>query len=258
MSTTIYYFTGTGNSLKVAKDLAESLGDTKLIPIAKVTEEQLNPDSDSVGIVFPVYAWGPPLIVKRFLEKISIRDNTYLFATCTCGGSAGGTLVKAKKQLASRGIKLSSGFIVLMPSNYIIWSDIFPKEKEQQRLDGEEKRIAEISSIIKQRLNQEVEMNGLIHRTLTGLLYDLMINSLPKMDKKFVCLDTCNGCALCESICPVDNIEMKDHKPIWLHHCEQCLACMHFCPKEAIQVGKKTIGRKRYHCQGIKVKELMQ
>lgn len=31
MSTSIYYFTGTGNSLKIAKDLREELKDTKLI-----------------------------------------------------------------------------------------------------------------------------------------------------------------------------------------------------------------------------------
>ena len=33
MNTAVYYFTGTGNSLKIAKDLAKELHDTQLIRI---------------------------------------------------------------------------------------------------------------------------------------------------------------------------------------------------------------------------------
>ena len=39
MKTTIYYFTGTDNSLKIAKSLSDKLKECELIPIAKVWEE---------------------------------------------------------------------------------------------------------------------------------------------------------------------------------------------------------------------------
>jgi MinD superfamily P-loop ATPase len=58
-------------------------------------------------------------------------------------------------------------------------------------------------------------------------------------------------------VCQVENIEMKDGKPTWLHHCEQCLACLQWCPQEAIQVGRKTEGRKRYHHPEITASDLM-
>ena len=35
MDTTIYYFTGTGNSLKIAKDLKDDLGNTSIVQICK-------------------------------------------------------------------------------------------------------------------------------------------------------------------------------------------------------------------------------
>ncbi|NRV63944.1 flavodoxin [Clostridium beijerinckii] len=35
MNTTIYYFSGTGNSLKVANDLSNQLTDSKIVKISK-------------------------------------------------------------------------------------------------------------------------------------------------------------------------------------------------------------------------------
>ncbi len=41
MKTIIYYFTGTGNSLAVARDIAEELHDTvEIVPIAKLIKEE--------------------------------------------------------------------------------------------------------------------------------------------------------------------------------------------------------------------------
>lgn len=258
MSTTIYYFSGTGNSLKIARDMAETIDDTKLVSIARATEDQLAPDTDAVGIVFPVYAWGPPSVVTQFLDKVSIGSDKYVFAVCTCGGSASGTLVKFKKQLLTKGIMLSAGFVVLMPTNYIVWGEALPEEKQQEMFARAKDRVAEICMVIEAKKVQEVEMGGLLGRlVLTGLIYNSSIGFFANLDKKFTVYTACNGCGICERVCQVGNITMKDGKPDWLHHCEQCLACLHWCPQEAIQVGKKTEGRKRYHHPEINAKDLM-
>ena len=72
MKTTIYYFSGTGNSLKVAKDIAAELKDTEIIQICKNNMGINNTTSNKIGIVFPVYVSGMPLLVKEFIEKIKI------------------------------------------------------------------------------------------------------------------------------------------------------------------------------------------
>ena len=258
MSTTIYYFSGTGNSLKIARDLAEALDDTELVSLARATEEQLAPDTDAVGIVFPVYAWGPPSVVARFLDKVSIGSNRYVFAVCTCGSKASGTLVKVKKQLLTKGITLSSGFVIPMPTNYIVWGGALPKERQQDMFVRAKARVAEILTVIKEKKVQEVEMGSLLGRIFrTGLLYRVSVWAFAREDKKFVLGPECNGCGICAKVCQVGNIQIEEGRPRWLHRCEQCLACIQWCPQEAIQVGKKTLDRKRYHHPEIRVNDLM-
>ena len=65
MSTGIYYFSGTGNSLYVAKDIAAKTVGT-LVPIASVVGSNvIKVDSEVIGIVFPVYYGELPVIIKR-------------------------------------------------------------------------------------------------------------------------------------------------------------------------------------------------
>jgi formate hydrogenlyase subunit 6/NADH:ubiquinone oxidoreductase subunit I len=56
-------------------------------------------------------------------------------------------------------------------------------------------------------------------------------------DRSYRALDACTGCALCERLCPVGNIEMRDGRPRWLGRCEACLSCYHHCPSRAIAGG---------------------
>ncbi|MGL6168014.1 MAG: EFR1 family ferrodoxin, partial [Fusobacteriaceae bacterium] len=100
----IYYFTGTGNSYHVAQKIASDLK-MELINIAEIIEnENIDFLGDTLGIVFPVYAMGIPEMVGKFLTKIKIGGNPYIFAIATCGGSGYGipfilldSLLKDKK-----------------------------------------------------------------------------------------------------------------------------------------------------------------
>jgi len=55
----------------------------------------------------------------------------------------------------------------------------------------------------------------------------------------------------------VNNIKIVDGIPEWQHKCQRCLACIHFCTQEAIQYGKKTARRKRYHHPEITVNDII-
>ena len=59
MSTIIYYFTGTGNSLYCARRIGDLLGDTTIVPIESEGENMPLLKADNIGLVFPVYAFGP-------------------------------------------------------------------------------------------------------------------------------------------------------------------------------------------------------
>jgi Flavodoxins len=103
MDSVIYCFSSTGNSLKVAKDLAYNMDNTKLI---KICRDSMN-ESDCrtykrVGIIFPVYYYGMPVIVREFVENMEFSANSYVYAVATCGGSVGAAIRKLKNILKKR------------------------------------------------------------------------------------------------------------------------------------------------------------
>ena len=50
----IYYFSGTGNSLYVAKELQKRIPETNLIPIVSLlSKDIIKTDGETVGFVFP-------------------------------------------------------------------------------------------------------------------------------------------------------------------------------------------------------------
>lgn len=96
----IYYFSGTGNSLAVARDLANKMK-AKLIPIswAMNNEDTVIIDADVTGIVFPVYHSGLPVIMRNFIEKTQFLGDPYVFAVCTYGGLGPGAAVRYLRTL---------------------------------------------------------------------------------------------------------------------------------------------------------------
>lgn len=67
----LFYFTGTGNSLYVAKNIYD-----KPISIPQIiNREKLSFRDESIGIVSPVYGHEVPAMVKEFLKKAHLIQN---------------------------------------------------------------------------------------------------------------------------------------------------------------------------------------
>lgn len=255
MKTTIFYFSGTGNCLKVARDLAQDIGNAEVISIPKVMDKEIDLSAERIGLVYPVYMFGMPLIIRRFIRKLKAARDKYIFAVVTCGGKAARTLKQNKKLLEALGLRLSAGFIVKMPGNYTPLYEALPLDKQQKLFKNETVRIKQISQFIKENKPNKIELDAFILNWLLSLVYKLCSTKIPFMDKDFWANDLCNGCGICIKVCPVSNIEISGGKPKWLHRCEQCFACLHMCPTEAVQCGKNTAGRKRYRHPDLKLSD---
>jgi ferredoxin len=255
MKNTLYYFSGTGNSLQVARDIAVLLGDTDVIPLATASGN-VPQEAESIGIVFPVYMWGLPLAVARFLQNMGGLNGKYIFAVATFGGSPGATLRQASTILQGKGIELSAGFVVKMPGNYVPMYDALSLQKQQKMFDGEKKKVDLIARAVRETKTGAIETsNFLVNRFLSGYFYRFCAPRIPAMDKRFWVNDRCDGCGICAAVCAVRNIALENGKPVWRHRCEQCMACLQWCPREALQCGKNTPGRKRYHHPGTVVRD---
>lgn len=257
MKTKIYFYTGTGNSLWTAKKLAEKLGDTELIPITLTGKEPMQPSADKIGFIFPVHIWGIPSPVVDFLDRLKAGSSGYYFAVAVHAGQVAATLLQLKKMLEGKNIKLSSGFSVCMPSNYIPWGGADSQDKQRKRFDAALDKITNIASFISAGKEMPPEKGPAWQNIFLSAIYRSSYDRVPRMDKPFYADEKCTGCGICEKICPAQNISLVDKKPAWLHRCEQCFACLQWCPEEAIQYGKGTIKRKRYRHPEITLKDML-
>ena len=211
-----------------------------------------------MGLVFPVHIWGLPHRVMDFVNRLPAGKAAYYFALAVNAGQVAATLTQLKKIMKARGLTLSAGFSLVMPSNYIPWGGAASADEQQQKFAGTAEKIKDIAATIAEGKAGPVEKGPLWQNlVLSGLCYKLAYSKIPKMDKNFWTDDKCNSCAICTSVCPSGNILLNAGKPVWQGRCEQCLACIQWCPLEAIQYGKKTSGYARYHHPEIRLSDML-
>jgi ferredoxin len=273
VSTEIYYFSGTGNSLVVARDIAgKTYGKLVSIP-SVINEDRIKLETDVIGLVFPVYYatndCGIPLIVGRFVRKLENLNSKYIFAVCTCGYMPGTTIENLRKAIESRGGKLAGGFTVRMSAKNL-------DERKQQKMRAKRKKKLEvICEYVNARREGTFETRGLLRKILLAPLrvlekpvfmyrYRKLSNTskkpfselIPLADRSFRTNEKCTGCGTCARVCPVNNIEMVDGKPVWLHHCETCYGCYGWCPKNAI-CGDIVAYNEWYHHPEVKLSDML-
>lgn len=241
----IYCFSGTGNSRRIANKLSETLGerieniDWETMPALPLS------DSESVGIVFPIYAWGLPRVVCHFLEKMPgcpAGRTPYIYSVMTCGDDIGRTDRLLRKMLARKGLTLAAAFSVQMRNTYVCLPGFDTDNAETVSLKEEKalSRIAKIAESI--RLRRPSEPSDLTPGSMPWLkTYVLrpLFNALLIDDSHFRCTSSlCSHCGRCKKVCPLGNIAFSSTKePRWNGHCTHCLACYHACPKHAIEYG---------------------
>lgn len=257
MKTTIYFYTGTGNSFWASRRLSEALGDTQLVSIINAGAGAIHCPSDRIGLIFPVHIWGLPSLVIDFLNRLDSDSSKYYFAVAVNAGQVAATLIQLQTLMQARGIKLSSGYSLNLPSNYIPWGGADSADKQQKKFYYAAAKIARIAETIKSKETKPLEKGPLWQNVILSLIYRKSYNAVHKMDKSFWADDKCNNCAICEKICPAQNILIKNDKPAWQHRCDQCFACLQWCPEEAIQYGKNTLKKKRYRNPEIKLSEML-
>ncbi len=230
----IFYFSGTGNSLYVAQQIADILGEQIYSMAAYKPDAQIGGKDERIGFVFPSYYGNLPRIVRHVIGKLDIHPDSYLFGVVTKGGAGSGSITMLERALAEKNLQLQYGTSIPMPANYIV--------NYNPMLFG---RTAKAGKIIQKIASEIQSAKTLVKkgRFISSHLYE----NIEELDKAFFAEDQCVGCGLCESICPVGNIRMADGRPQWLHQCEHCMACIHRCPQEAIQYGAKTKKRRRYY-----------
>lgn len=260
MTTIIYTFTGTGNTLAVARLLAEALGDTTIIPITRAMEDSaVPPEADAIGIAFPVHYVDMPTIVQKFVRGLQIHGNPYIFGIATCGRSPGGALYNLDALIKAKGADLSLGAAITMPENFVGPIDLMePPEKVEGILASGQDRIQEIADAIRMRQESTPEGTNSTPYRVVGSFFRFLATSVYGTPRRLHVTDLCNRCGICARICPTENITVTDTAVTWGSSCTQCYACIHWCPQEAVEIGKRPLGKRRYHHPDVTVAEMME
>lgn len=247
----IVCFSGTGNSLHVANLLAERLGDL-VVKLQKDVVSLPRPTNGRIIWVFPVYSWGVPPVVRRWIATLDIAgaESVVHHSVMTCGDDVGRADKMWRKAIAARGWKTAGAYSVQMPNTYVLMKgfDVDSAEIENQKIEKAASRVAEIASKISTNPSEMYTdvVRGAFPGIKTGVIYPWFVK-FDMSPRPFHSTDACVGCGACSRQCPMANIAMIEGSPSWGADCALCLGCYHVCPHHAVAYGKITLkkGRKQ-------------
>lgn len=256
MSGVLFYFTATGNTLRIAKEIADSLGGTKLVRITAETECDFGGSGFSkAGIFFPIYKGRPPRLVREFLSRLILPEDAYIYSVMTCDAHYGDANMFVRDILGKNGMTLRNFHAFLMPASNMTRRP--PETEGEQAVYFKNIRFLipyVIASIHKEESRDIPDPSPEVQEHCREV--DAEFDPY-RTDVNFLADEKCTGCGLCSKVCPAANIVIKDGRPEWQHRCERCTACLQLCPAEAIQFTEQTTKWGRYHNPDIKVGELV-
>ncbi len=249
----IFYFTGTGNSRWCAELLADKLDDDIIDsrPFIKggIAAELV---SDRPWVfVAPVYAWQMAHIFEDFIRAGNFDGSRDAYFVLTAGDSMGAAPERLKKLCDEKGLRYRGTVCIAMPENYIAMFDVPGEERCARMLENARRKLGRRIGFIAAGSDFPGDKPKLMGRVLSGPVnkgfYGYAVGA-----KKFRTTDKCTLCGACEKLCPYNNISVADGKVTWGDKCTHCMACICYCPHEAIEYGKKSVGKRRYKCEEYK------
>lgn len=255
--TIIFYFTGTGNSLYITKELAKNLEDLDMVAIPHAIDREsfVYRGYSRVGFVIPLYFMGMPAMVNNFINKVQIPNANYVFSIVTRAYTKGLVFTEMNKNLIKKGKKLNYGRYISFPDCYIRWAQAIDSESQAKVFSKATEKLA----IIKQELLKEkifVEREGKLLNTASMVINKIWKAKLSSINKTFKVNSGCTKCGICIKTCPAKNIKFENNILKWGNKCEDCMACVQGCPNKAIYFSLKTPSKRRYRNPNILRNEL--
>ncbi|MEG0593056.1 MAG: EFR1 family ferrodoxin, partial [Coprobacillus sp.] len=216
----IFYFTGTGNSLFVARQFGENLVSIPQV----INQDHLEFEDDEIGIVWPIYAGEPPKMVLEFLKKATFKTD-YLYMILTYGKDATDApeFIDAKSE--ELGIHIDYIHTVFMVDNYLPSFDMNEQIAMEKTTDKDIKQALEDVRNRKKEIPEADQAAKDFHAKAAKIFADNpgLING-----EQITVTDKCIGCGICTKVCPVGNFYIEDKKAKRKQNtCEFCLACAH-------------------------------
>ena len=249
----ILYFSGTGNSLAIARKIAEAIND-QVLPLTEAVKQDLT-NEKRIGLVFPTYDFNMPPAVRTFVPRLKISPVAYVFAVTTCGAQAGNSLWTLRRLLRQKCIELAYAHKIRVPDNSAIAFGRNPNEQAWKF----ERFAFRLDRIIADIRGQKHERHYAWWSLAGGIMgWSFLENGMLRTFHPVIDEAKCTGCKTCARVCPMSNIVVEEKAHIG-DNCTICLGCVHACPQQAISVnGRGTLKERQYRHPDIKLKDLIK
>jgi ferredoxin/flavodoxin len=246
-SAAIHYFSGTGNSYRVARLVGNVLtAKGYRVETFRVGLNRAPPQAafDLHVFAYPVYATDVPRPMISYINGLPDGKGARAAIITAMGNSDAGpghqgydgiALTHAAKILRSRGYAVFFEDVIGYPENVtMIYSpprveNVHAIRKES---DPRVEAMAEMIAAGERRMRQVPAWRVPLCR-LFGILYGVF--GRRALSLLLVADRACNGCGKCARSCPAGAIDLKYHRPSWDLRCEGCQRCINVCPQQAIQ-----------------------
>ncbi len=254
---TLYAYSGTGNSRRVAAWMADAFRASGwpviLAPLhsARPTSDLGRGEGGLLVLVLPTHGFTAPWAVLRFAldlprgkgtdaEVVATRGSLKIGRFHTPGYEGTATLLVALI-LAAKGYRICGTAGVDMPSNWTALHPGLPPDAVGAIIDRARARTGRLSDAMLSGgpglANWRASLLGLLLLPIS--LSYLLIGRL-FLARLFFASDACTGCGGCARACPRYAIAMRGTgdkaRPYWTFRCDSCMRCMAYCPTGAVEV----------------------
>ncbi|MCH5151748.1 MAG: EFR1 family ferrodoxin [Clostridiales bacterium] len=248
MKVLICYFSGTGNTEKVADKFVscftELNNEVETVAVESVLDGKTLTDSfqtllknaDLVGFGYPIHAFNAPAIVLEFAKRLpKLREKKRAFVFNTSGEPLelnNISSIKLCRLLKRRNIEVVSEYHYCMPYNIMF------RHSDDMALKmwttAEQLIPLDVDELQKNRPHvlKKVACGDFVAWVMRCEHWGGRLNG-----RQYKVSDECAHCEKCVRICPTHNIKIVDGKFKFGKNCLMCMRCAMLCPKNAIKIG---------------------
>lgn len=250
----MYYFSGTGNTLRIAKIMKaafEKKGYVTTLDKMPLSGTILLEDDCHLGILVPVAIQSTFPIVWDFIDRLPAGKNRQVFLADTMESFSGGIVGPMKKILESKGYQCIAAYEFKMSTSM--------QTSEKKVAIGQEKDK-------KALVEAEEYVDAIVDERAKWARIPVLSDAMRAISKGQgiwektgerlqIEHDQCTQCGMCEKCCPMNAIQLVNGQmSINYKQCISCMRCANYCPQKAFTLGNKPVIQKKV----VKLGELLK